>query len=163
MLNVKSNDAWLSSLVPFGMHHRSNPRPYRDLLSAIWENKWHLPYAWNILKRGVCDGCSLGSYGLRDTVVGGLHLCTSRFKLLRLSTMGALNLSVIKDVGRLQALEPEKLRSLGRLAYPMIRRKHDRGFAQIAWPEAFEIICSAIHDTPPPRTWFLRRVVRCHQ
>lgn len=154
MLNIKSNDTWLSRLVPFGMNYRSNPHPYRDLLGAIWENKHDLPYAWNILKRGVCDGCSLGSYGLRDNVVGGLHLCMSRLKLLRLNTMGALELSVIKDVRRLQALEPEKLRLLGRLAYPMIRRRNDRGFAQIAWPEAFEIICHAIHNTPPHELGF---------
>ena len=149
MLNSKSSETWQSRLVPFGMNHRSSPHPYRDLLGVVWENKWHLPYAWNILQRGVCDGCSLGSHGLRDPVVGGLHLCMSRLKLLRLNTMGALDLSVIKDVGRLQALKPEKLRSLGRLAYPMIRRRPDRGFAPIGWPEAFEIICRAIHDSLP--------------
>ncbi len=154
MLSIKSNDTWLSRLVRFGMNHRSNPHPYRDLLGALWENKRDLPYAWNILKRGVCDGCSLGSDGLRDNVVGGLHLCTNRFKSLRLHTMGALERSVIKDVSRLQALKPEKLSSLGRLAYPLIRRRNDRGFAQIAWPEAFEIICHAIHDTPPHELGF---------
>lgn len=154
MLNIKSNDAWRSRPVPFGMNDRSTLRPYRDMLSAVWGNKRHLPYAWNILRRGVCDGCSLGSYGLRDSVVGGLHLCMNRFKLLRLNTMGALDLSVIKDAGRLQALKPERLRLLGRLAYPMIRRRHDRGFAQIGWAEAFEIICRAIHDSLPHELGF---------
>jgi molybdopterin-dependent oxidoreductase alpha subunit len=154
MLRIKSNDAWLSRLVPFGMNHRSDPHPYRDLLGAVWENKRELSYAWSILKRGVCDGCSLGSYGLHDTVIGGLHLCANRLKLLRLNTMGALAPSAIKDVRRLQALKPEKLRFLGRLAYPMIRWRNDRGFAQIAWPEAFEIIRRAIHDTPPHELGF---------
>ncbi len=136
------------------MNQRSNPHPYRNLLGAVWENKRHLPYAWNILKRGVCDGCSLGSPGLRDNLVGGLHVCTGRSKSLRLNTMGALAPSAIKDVRRLQALKPEKLCFLGRLAYPMIRWKNDRGFAQIAWPEAFEIIRRAIHDTPPHELGF---------
>lgn len=153
MLSIKSNDTWLSRL-PSGADHWTNPHLFRDLLGALWENKRDLSYAWNILTRGVCDGCSLGSYGLRDSVVGGLHLCTNRFKALRLNTMAAIKPSVLKDVGRLQALKPEKLRFLGRLAYPMIRWKNDRGFAPIAWPQAFEIICRVIHDTPPHELGF---------
>ncbi len=140
--------------MPFGVDHRTGPHPYRDLLSAIWENKRDLPYAWNILARGVCDGCSIGSYGLRDNIVGGFHLCVNRFKALRLNTMGAIEPSVLKDAGRLQALKPDKLRFLGRLTHPMIRWKNDRGFVRIAWPEAFEMICRVIHDTPPQELGF---------
>jgi molybdopterin-dependent oxidoreductase alpha subunit len=144
---IKPSDTLLSWAVPSGIDDRA-PHPYRDVLGAIWENKRNLSYAWNILTRGVCDSCSLGSQGLRDNVLGGLHLCTNRFKSLRLNTMAALDASVLRDAGRLQALKPEKLRFLGRLAYPMIRRKYDRGFARITWPEAFEFICRVIHDTP---------------
>ncbi len=151
---TKSNDTRLSRLVPFGLDHRTSLHSFRDLLGALWENKRDLSYAWSILTRGVCDGCSLGSHGLRDDVVGGLHLCMNRFKALRLNTMGALDPSVLKDVGRLQALKPEKLRFLGRLAHPMIRWKNDRGFAPIVWPQAFEIICRVIHDTPPHELGF---------
>ncbi len=151
---TKSNDTWLSRLVPFGVDHWTSSHPYRHLLGVIWENKRDLSYAWNILTRGVCDGCSFGSHGLRDNVVGGLHLCMNRFEALRLNTMGALHSSVLKDVARLQALKPEKLRFLGRLAYPMIRWKNDRGFAPISWSEAFEIICRVIHDTPPHELGF---------
>jgi molybdopterin-dependent oxidoreductase alpha subunit len=136
------------------MNHLSNFNPCRDWLGAVWENKRHLPHAWNILTRGVCDGCSLGSCGLRDPVLGGLHLCAGRFKSLRLNTIGPLKLSAVKDAWRLQALDPRKLRSLGRLAHPMIRRKTDRGFSQIPWGDALDIICRAIYDTPPRELGF---------
>ena len=154
MLNTKTNDAWLARLVPFGMTNRSHHRRYHELLTAVWENKRDIPYAWNILTRGVCDGCSLGSYGLRDTVLGGLHLCKARLKSLRLNTMGPLKPSAVQNVARLQPLSEKKLRSLGRLSCPMIRRKNDRGFSPITWGEAFEIICNAIHDTAPHELGF---------
>ncbi|HEX9146484.1 MAG TPA: molybdopterin-dependent oxidoreductase, partial [Candidatus Binatia bacterium] len=136
------------------MNNRSSPHLYRDLLGALWENKRDLPHAWSILTRGVCDGCSLGSYGLRDPVLGGLHLCAGRFESLRLNTIGPLKLSTVRDVWRLQTLNRKKLRSLGRLPHPMIRRKTDRGFSQITWSDAFDIICRAIHDTPPHELGF---------
>jgi molybdopterin-dependent oxidoreductase alpha subunit len=136
------------------MNHRSNFYPYRDCLVALWENKRHLPRAWNILTRGVCAGCSLGSCGLRDPVLGGLHLCANRFKSLRLNTIGPLKLSAVKDAWRLQSLNLKKLRSLGRVRHPMIRRKTDRGFSRIPWGDALDIICRAIHDTPPHELGF---------
>ena len=114
----------------------------------------HLPHAWKILTRGVCDGCSLGSCGLRDPVLGGLHLCANRFKSLHLNTIGPLKSSAVKDAWRLQALDLKKLRSLGRLSHPMIRWKTDRGFSRIPWVDAFDIICRAIHDTPPHELGF---------
>src|SRR5918996_5081388 len=129
MANLKSNDTLLSRLIPFGLVGQTKPRHYREMLGVLWENRTELPYAWNILKHGVCDGCSLGPYGLRDNVLDGVHLCMTRLKLLRLNTMGELDISAVKDVNRLRGLGQEKLRLLGRLPYPMIRRKGDRGFA----------------------------------
>ncbi|MGE5306063.1 MAG: molybdopterin-dependent oxidoreductase [Alphaproteobacteria bacterium] len=136
------------------MNHRSNFYPYRDCLVALWENKRYLPHAWNILTRGVCDDCSLGSFGLRDPVLGGLHLCAGRLESLRLNTIGPLKLSAVKDARRLQALSLKRLRSLGRLPQPMIRRKTDRGFSPIPWSDALDVICRAIHDTPPHELGF---------
>ena len=131
MPDVKSNDSLLSRIVPFGLIGQTKPRHYRDMFGVLWENRTELPYAWNILNHGVCDGCSLGPYGLKDNVLDGVHLCMTRLKLLKLNTMKALDLPVMNDVQRLRALEPEKLRSLGRLAYPMIRRKGERGFLRV--------------------------------
>lgn len=150
----KSNAGRLSRLVPFGLIGQTKPRHYREMLGVLWENRDNLQYAWNILKHGVCDGCSLGPYGLRDNVLDGVHLCMTRLKLLRLNTMGALDTAVMNDVTRLRSLDQERLRSLGRLPYPMIRRKDERGFTRIDWEEAFDFACKAIRDTAPHQMAF---------
>ena len=154
MSKLRSNDSWLSRLIPFGLVGQSKPHHYREMLGVHWENKTELPYAWNILKHGVCDGCSLGPYGLRDNVMDGVHLCMTRLKLLKLNTMGALDMSATRDINRLRTLAPEKLRSLGRLSYPMIRREGDPGFSRISWDDAFNFITKAIRGTPSHRMGF---------
>ena len=154
MPDLKSHDTWLSRLVPFGLVNQTKPHHYREMLGVLWENKTALPHAWNILTHGVCDGCSLGPYGLRDNVIDGVHLCMTRLKLLRLNTMGELHMPVMRDAGRLRKLRQEKLRSLGRLAHPMIRYKGDPGFSRLTWNEAFDIVGKAIRDTPPHQMGF---------
>ena len=154
MANLKSNDTWLSRLVPFGLVGQTKPRHYREMLGVLWENKDNLPYAWKILKHGVCDGCSLGPYGLRDNVLDGVHLCMTRLRQLRLNTIGAFDAAQLSNVTRLRSLDQERLRSLGRLPYPMIRRQADAGFARISWEEAFDFACKAIRDAPPHQMAF---------
>ena len=155
MPQVKTNDSRLSRVVPFALLSGAKPRHYHELLGVIWANRKEIPYAWNILNHGVCDGCSLGPYGLRDSVLDGVHLCMTRLKLLRVNTMGALDLPVMSDVTRLRALQPGQLRSLGRLAYPMIRRKGERGFLRISWDEALGILAKRIHKLVPDEMVFL--------
>ncbi len=154
MSKSRSNDSWLSRLIPFGLVGQTKPHHYREMLGVVWENKTELPYAWNILKHGVCDGCSLGPYGLRDNVMDGVHLCMTRLKLLRLNTMGALDMSATRDIKLLRALGPEKLRSLGRLSYPMIRRGGEPGFSRVSWDDAINVITQAIRSTPSHRMGF---------
>ena len=154
MGKLRSNDSLLSRLVPFGLVGQTKPHHYREVLGVLWENKTELPYAWNILKHGVCDGCSLGPYGLRDSVMDGIHLCTTRLKLLKLNTMGALDMSATRDINALRALAPEKLRSLGRLSYPMIRREGEPGFSRVSWDDAFNLITKAIRSTASHRLGF---------
>ena len=149
MPGVKSNHTRLSRLAPFGLIGQTKPQHYREILGVIWENRKQIPYAWNVLNHGVCDGCSLGPYGLRDNVVDGVHLCMTRLKLLRLSTMGAADLAALSDVSRLRDMEPERLRSLGRLAYPMIRRNGQRGFLRVSWGEALEVVAKGIRNVAP--------------
>jgi molybdopterin-dependent oxidoreductase alpha subunit len=153
MAKLKSNATFLSRIVPFGLG-QVKPHHFREMAAVLWENKTELPYAWNILKHGVCDGCSLGPRGLRDDVMDGVHLCTTRLKLLRVNTMGALKPSAVGDVERLRRLGPEKLRSLGRLPCPMIRRKSDRGFSRVTWNEALELVGQAMRRSAPPRMGF---------
>ncbi len=149
MTRVKSNDTWLSRLVPFGLVGQTKPKHYREMLGVLWENKTELRYGWNILNHGVCDGCSLGPYGLRDNVLDGVHLCMSRLKLLKLNTAGALDVSALADVKRLRNLKQERLRLLGRLPYPMLRRRNERGFSRITWDEAFALTAKAIRAAGP--------------
>src|SRR4030095_14586631 len=154
MGKLRSNDSWLSRLIPFGLVGQTKPRHYREMLGVVWENKTELPYAWNILKHGVCDGCSLGPNGLRDNVMDGVHLCMTRLKLLKLNTMGALDMSATRDIDTLRGLRPEKLRSLGRLSYPMMRRAGEPGFSRVSWDDAINIVTQAIRSTPSHRLGF---------
>ena len=144
----KSNATWLARVVPFGLG-QVKPHHFREMAAVVWENRTELPYAWNILRHGVCDGCSLGPYGLRDNVMDGIHLCTTRLKLLRLNTIGALKLSALSDVERLRRLSPTKLRSLGRLPFPMIRRKGDKGFRRASWEESLDLVAHTVRKTSP--------------
>jgi molybdopterin-dependent oxidoreductase alpha subunit len=154
MSQTKSNGTRLSRFVPFGLAGQPKPRYLREILGALWENKTELSHAWNILNHGVCDGCALGPYGLRDNVHEGVHLCTTRLKLLKLNTMGALDVSVMNDIGALRQLRQEKLRSLGRLPYPMLRRRGEKGFTRIAWDKAVELATRAIRNAAPNQMGF---------
>ncbi|MFQ5904527.1 MAG: molybdopterin-dependent oxidoreductase, partial [Candidatus Binatia bacterium] len=154
MAKLKSNDTWLSCIVPFGLYGQVKPHHFREMAAVVWENKTALPYAWKILRHGVCDGCSLGPYGLRDNVMDGIHLCTTRLKLLRLNTIGELKSSVLNDVERLRQLRQERLRSLGRLPFPMVRHKGEKGFSRVSWDEALNLVAQAIRRTSPQRMGF---------
>ncbi len=154
MAKLKSNDTWLSRLVPFGLYGQVKPHHFREMAEVVWENKTELSYAWNILRHGVCDGCSLGPYGLRDDVMDGVHLCTTRLKLLSLNTMRELKPSILSDVDRLQQLGQERLRSLGRLPFPMVRRKREKGFSRASWEEAVGLLAQAIRRTSPQHMGF---------
>ncbi len=60
---------------------------FGEVFRAAWENRGALPYAWRILNGGCCDGCALGTDGLKDWTVDGVHLCNVRLRLLRLNTL----------------------------------------------------------------------------
>ncbi len=130
------------------------PRHYREMLRVLWENRDNLPYAWRILRHGVCDGCSLGPYGLRDNTMDGVHLCLVRLKLLRLNTMPALDPKKLGDIEALRRLDNYQLRQLGRLPYPMVRYRADRGFRRVSWDRALELVADALKETTPQRLAF---------
>jgi hypothetical protein len=87
MANTHAHDR--VSRIPFGIGF-AEPHHYLDIARIIWENRDNLPYAWRILRHGVCDGCSLGPKGLRDDTLGGVRRCMTRLRLLRLNNMPAL-------------------------------------------------------------------------
>ncbi len=140
--------------IPFGLLEPNKPRHFRELLRTVRDNRSALPYAWRILSRGVCDGCSLGPYGLRDNVIPGVHLCTTRLGLLRLNTMGPLDPERLRDVATLERATEEELRKLGRLPHPLVREGNARGFERVSWQTALERIADKLRDVPGERMGF---------
>jgi molybdopterin-dependent oxidoreductase alpha subunit len=130
------------------------PNHYKDMAIHAWRNRRQLPFAWRILKNGVCDGCALGTTGVRDFTLSGFHLCTVRTALLEMNTADALDPSVLRDVSELSRLSSGKLRALGRLPYPMVRRKGEPGFARLSWDDALDLVAGRIRDTDPKRMSF---------
>ena len=154
MKNGNNSRDWVS-LVPYGLHEQ-HPNAYKDIAGTVWENRDNLAYAWRILNDGCCDGCSLGTSGMHDWTMEGVHLCALRLKLLRLNTMPAMDLSLLEDVARLRHVPPRKMAKLGRLSAPMIRRRGEKGFRRISWDEAVALAAEAIKATDPRRlAWYL--------
>ena len=142
---------WVS-LVPYGIG-RTKPNHYLEILRTVWDNRHDLPYAWRILSKGVCDGCALGVAGFRDWTMEGVHLCTTRLDLLKLNTARALDPALLADVARLPR-SSGSLRALGRLPYPMLRRRGDAGFHRMSWDDALELAAARIRASAPERIAF---------
>ncbi len=117
-----------------------------------WENRDNLHYAWKVLSKGVCDGCALGTAGLKDWTIDGTHLCMVRLELLRLNTMGAFDPDRLSDAAALRQLSGGELRQMGRLGYPMRRRRGEAGFTRIGWEEAWKEIGPRWREFDPART-----------
>ena len=124
------------------------------MLRVAWENRDELPFAWRILRDGVCDGCALGTSGLSDWTIPGTHLCMVRLELMRLNTAPALDPSILSDVAPLTASKSDELRALGRLPEPMMRRHGERGFLPASWDEALDRIAMELRQVDPARAAF---------
>ncbi len=140
----------LASLAPFGLGQQK-PFHYGEMLKVAWANRDQLPFAWRILRDGVCDGCALGTSGLRDWTIPGVHLCMVRLELLRLNTAPALDPARLADVAPLRGLTSAGLRALGRLPVPMIRRRGDPGFRAATWDESLDAMAAATRAVDPAR------------
>jgi molybdopterin-dependent oxidoreductase alpha subunit len=151
----KENGRNWVSLVPYGMNER-HPNAYKDVVGTVWENRDNLAYAWRILNDGCCDGCSLGTSGMHDWTIQGIHLCALRLKLLRLNTMPAMDVRLLTDAAEVRKIPPRKLPKLGRLPFPMLRQRGDKGFRRISWDEAIALAADSLKATDPRRIgWFL--------
>jgi molybdopterin-dependent oxidoreductase alpha subunit len=142
-------DLWVG-FRPYGVG-QTKPNHYKEIVHTLWENRGNLPYAWRILRKGVCDGCALGVAGFHDWTISGVHLCTTRLNLLHVNTMGAIDAADLGDVAALRRLSGKELRDRGRLAYPMVRRRGDRGFTRVSWDEALDLVAARIRETSPQR------------
>ena len=139
-----------ASVIPFGLGH-TKPHHFIEIFRTVWRNKRAPVFTWRILRDGVCDGCALGTTGLRDFTMDGVHLCTVRLNLLPLNTMGALDPRLLTDASGLRGRSSRDLRELGRLPFPMIRRRGDRGFRRLSWDEALDLAADRIRATTPDR------------
>lgn len=148
-----SPSSW-ASWKPFGIGE-TKPHHFLEILKTIWQNRYHPLYAWRILNRGCCDGCALGTTGMHDWTMKGIHLCTIRLNLLQLNTMPAMPWKRMQsDLPALARLSSAQLRQLGRLPYPMIRRRGEAGFRRVSWDEALTVIADRIRKTDPDRLAF---------
>ncbi|MFT7582698.1 MAG: molybdopterin-dependent oxidoreductase alpha subunit, partial [Myxococcota bacterium] len=132
-----------ASWKPFGVGEQ-RPNNYKELWRAYRENKGRRGYAWRILKHGVCDGCALGTSGMKDWTQSGVHLCNIRLRLLRLNTAPAFDPALLADVSTLAKEKSRTLREYGRLSVPMIRDRGDAGFREVSWDEALTRIADQV-------------------
>jgi molybdopterin-dependent oxidoreductase alpha subunit len=147
------NPSYWASWKPFGIGEQY-PNNYWEVFRAAWMSRDQLPYAWDILNKGVCDGCALGTTGMKDWTLDGIHVCNVRLRLLRMNTMPAFDPRVLEDVSQLKGNSSAELRDMGRLPYPMLRQRGDKGFHQVSWDEAMDAIASRIRATTPDRLSF---------
>ena len=144
---------WVSK-APFGLG-QVKPHHIKETMKIAWENRDQLPYAYRILTQGVCDGCALGVSGLYDRTLEGPHLCTTRLNVLRLNTMPAIRPEVLhQDISELEKLDSTALRKLGRIPYPLIRRKGESRFSRLSWDEALDTIAGKIREIDPKQVAF---------
>ncbi len=145
-------DLW-AGFSPNGLGQQK-PNHYAEIAQTVWENKHALPYALRILREGVCDGCALGVAGFHDWTIDSIHLCTTRLNLLKVNTARPFDHAVLGDVEPLREKSGAELRDMGRLAYPMLRRRGDRGFHRVNWDEALDLVAARIKAAGPDRMAF---------
>ncbi len=142
-----------AGLMPNGIG-QVKPNHYGEIIKTIWRNRDELPFALRILTKGVCDGCALGTTGIHDFTMAGVHLCMIRLDLMRLNTMPALDIRALLDANELARMSAAELRELGRLPYPMIRRRGEKGFTRASWDKATDEIAVRFARTDPHRMAF---------
>jgi molybdopterin-dependent oxidoreductase alpha subunit len=143
-------DLWVG-LAPNGIG-RQKPNHYLDMAKVAWDNRARPRYAWDVLRKGVCDGCALGVAGFHDWTIDGVHLCTTRLKLLELNTADPVDPRVLADVAPLEGRSGADLRRLGRLGHPLRRRRGEPGFRPIGWDEALDLLAGSIAAAGGART-----------
>ena len=139
-----------AGLVPFGLGQQK-PHHFLEMVQIAWRNRRKLGYAWRVLTQGVCDGCALGTKGLRDWTIDGIHLCAVRLNLLELNTMGPMKPRALADVAALCGQSGQTLRALGRIPCPLRRRRGEPGFTPIGWDQALEELGARLRAAHPQR------------
>ncbi|MCB1050948.1 MAG: FdhF/YdeP family oxidoreductase [Acidobacteria bacterium] len=128
--------------------------PFQEIGRTLWKNRDSLGHAWRILNQGVCDGCALGTTGLKDWTIDGVHLCWIRLNLLRLNTMPAIKDTELTDVGRLASMNEQALRELGRIPYPLLKRAGSSVLERKSWTDVYAALGQKLAQTDPQRMAF---------
>jgi molybdopterin-dependent oxidoreductase alpha subunit len=143
-------ELWVG-LSPNGLGQQK-PDHYGEMARVVWANRAHPKYAWDVLTKGVCDGCALGVAGLHDWTIDGVHLCTTRLRLLEVNTADAIDPGALANVEPLRKRSGAELRAMGRLGHPMRRRRGDVGFHRVSWDEALDALAGAITEAGGDRS-----------
>ena len=161
--SARERDLWVG-FKPYGIGETEAATTTTTCSRRVWENRDNLPYAWRILRKGVCDGCALGVAGFHDWTISGVHLCTTRLNLLRVNTMGALDHALLADVdAAATAARPRAARPRPARPPDGAARAASPGFTQVSWDEALDLVADRIRatDARPPRA--LPHRARHHQ
>src|SRR2546430_13677208 len=68
--------------------------------------------------------------------------------------MAPHDIGSVEDVNLLLSMSSKNRRPLGRLPYPMLRRRGDPGFHRISWDDALGIAARRVRTSPPDRIAF---------
>ncbi len=152
-LDKKVTPSLWAGLTPMGLG-KVKPHHIRDTMKVAWDNKDNAAYAYRILTKGVCDGCALGVSGLYDQTLSGPHLCTTRLNVLRLNTAPAMKTDILEDVDQMRELDSTQLRKLGRIPFPLSRKKGEKKFTRISWDTALDRIADKAKEIDPKQMAF---------
>ena len=72
-------------------------------------------------------------------------------RLLRLNTAPAMDVELLADVRELEGKRNTELHKLGRLPYPMLRRRGEAGFKRVHWDEALDLVSRRLRACVPER------------
>ena len=142
---------WVS-LAPNGIGHQK-PNHYKEMVKVAWKVKGNRRKAWRILSEGVCDGCALGVAGFHDWTLDGVHLCTTRLRLLEVNCAEPFDHTVLarRRRGCGTSARPSCASSAGsptRCAAGAV----SAGFRRITWDEAMGAVADAIRAAGGDRT-----------
>ena len=148
-----NKDTWVS-LAPNGIG-QIKPNHYLEIGKTMWRNKSELPFAWRILtQRGLRrlrawhfrhsrlhDGRRAPVHGPAGSDAPEYDACTRCEESSKTQV----------ELARMSAAE---LRELGRLPYPMIRKRGDAGFTRVTWDEAIDLVAGRFAQPDPQRMAF---------
>lgn len=133
----------------FSNTYKRRFQSFIEVFRSGWKNRKNLPYAWKILTNGTCDGCALGTYGIKDWTIDGIHLCWIRLRLLEINTMPPFQFEQLPPISSLQRMTEPQLRNLGRIPHPLLYKPGSHYLEPISWDDALQIIAERIQISRP--------------